>query len=83
MTFYDEQIKHVSEVKDKQVEVDIQWVDEEVLGMKCPNCGEDISISIYREDAEPCTCGKRYYFHQICPVFEIIDGQETHGCSRC
>lgn len=60
---------------EKRIEdVDIIWVDDEACGIKCPNCGnKDLIISIYADNIEPCVCGKKYYFHQLCPVFEVTD----------
>ena len=60
-------------MEQKVENVDIIWVDDECMSIKCPNCKEDLTISIYADSPTRCACGHKYYFHQICPVYEVID----------
>lgn len=52
-------------------DVDFIWVDDECACIRCPYCGKEIYISIYRDMADKCTCGKRFILGQRFWVEEI------------
>lgn len=71
---------------DKDISNDCTWrfPDDELLPLtRCP-CGRtwgawEFNISIYREDAVKCQCGRRLYFTQTITVWEVVDGRHSEG----
>ena len=57
----------------KKIDVNFEWVDDEVASIKCPYCKKELTISIYEDLAKTCECGKKFVLQQRNWVEEIIN----------
>jgi len=60
-------------MKERHIDCGINWIEEELAGIVCPYCREEVSVGIYREDEYRCKCGKRFRLIQSNTVVEIIE----------
>jgi DNA-directed RNA polymerase subunit RPC12/RpoP len=57
----------------KKIDVNFNWIDDEVASIKCPYCKEEITINIYEDLNDRCKCGKRFVLNQRNWIEEIIE----------
>jgi len=58
-------------IKSNKIRVNFLWIDEEMAGIICPYCKEELTIDIYKDGDNKCVCGRRFLLHQSNWVEEL------------
>jgi hypothetical protein len=57
-------------MKSKHVNTEFVWTDDSIAEVKCPACGE--RITVVTDEVEDCSCGKRYILSQTTHLREVL-----------
>lgn len=58
---------------EKEIEVNINWLDDEIISINCPYCKRELTVTIYRDSLTECECGKKFTMSQKITVYEVLD----------